>query len=658
MRTTISYILVFALGLIAPAANGQDMLSGRVYEGQTGVEPPPLGNAKAMEGVTVNLYGAADVRLMGTYITHTTSGSDGWYGLSFSTRVHAYDFYNIVAMTPAGYTSIGATSVSGTVRATDWIQYGFYDLTETTTGNKFWFLSETVPMENQAPKVFAGNDQVMILPPPLPYPVPLAGAVSDDGLPEGEPLVIEWSMVSGPGEVVFEDAANPETTAHFYAYGTYVLRLTAFDGEFEASDEVTIEIQASAPELVCPDELIGVDINGSQPAGGVEPVAVCWRITAGGADISGTADQFYYAYAPDAAHGDFSTVVGWKGGVSRLTAHEWAKAGIMARQNLEPESPHVMVVGTPGNGVALQGRDWPGGESWHVPVGLADWRVDETDTVWLRLDRVGNTVTGSYCRWPGGEHPGTPRVWTASASHEVEMPPNLLIGLATTSHEQGVPITVSYTDLCIGSYLDPPMLEIHLDPEHVYNRDIGTTGGSAIYNPDADMWTVSGSGVDIWGTSDQFHYVYQPTSGDWQMTVTVRSLEDTHEWAKAGLMYRRKLTTDSAYGMIVVTPDRGVAFQWRQEDGEESHIVHGEPAAHLKAPVSLRLVRRGKSLTLAGYYYSDGRWLEQAVAIPCPCIIEGGYIGLAVTSHAEGALTTATFDNELVMGQPVPIPIP
>ena len=238
LKKTISIVLVLALGLVAGTAKGQHMLSGRVYEGQTGVEPPPLGDAKPLAGVTVNLYGANNTDQMGTYITHTTSGSDGWYGLSFSAEVHAYDYYNIVGPPPVGYTSIGATSVSGTIRAKDWIQYGFDDLAGPTTGNKFWFLSETVPPENQPPAVFAGNDQVMTLPTPVPYPMPLAGAVSDDGRPEGEPLVIEWTLVNGPGEVVFEDAENPQTTAHFYAYGTYVLRLTAHDGEFEASDEV------------------------------------------------------------------------------------------------------------------------------------------------------------------------------------------------------------------------------------------------------------------------------------------------------------------------------------------------------------------------------------------------------------------------------------
>jgi hypothetical protein len=87
--------------------------------------------------------------------------------------------------------------------------------------------------------------------------------------------------------------------------------------------------------------------------------------------------------------------------------------------------------------------------------------VDEVDEVWLRLDRVGNTITGSYWSWPGGEHPAhPPEVWMASVSHEVEFPfpDGLIPGLATTSHEQGVPIEVAYSNFSIGPYAGPARL--------------------------------------------------------------------------------------------------------------------------------------------------------------------------------------------------------
>ena len=49
-----------------------------------------------------------------------------------------------------------------------------------------------------------------------------------------------WSKVSGPGTVTFADANVVDTTASFSTAGTYVLRLTAYDGALAASDELTI----------------------------------------------------------------------------------------------------------------------------------------------------------------------------------------------------------------------------------------------------------------------------------------------------------------------------------------------------------------------------------------------------------------------------------
>ena len=62
--------------------------------------------------------------------------------------------------------------------------------------------------------------------------------------PDGIPTTTTWSQVSGPGPgaVAFADASAVETTATFREAGTYVLRLTAFDGFFEISDDITINV--------------------------------------------------------------------------------------------------------------------------------------------------------------------------------------------------------------------------------------------------------------------------------------------------------------------------------------------------------------------------------------------------------------------------------
>jgi hypothetical protein len=98
---------------------------------------------------------------------------------------------------------------------------------------------------NAAPTVNAGPDQAVT----LPSGANLAGAISDDGLPNPPgAMSVAWSKVSGAGEVSFSNPNAADTTAAFSAAGAYILRLTAGDGELSASDEVAVNISgASSP---------------------------------------------------------------------------------------------------------------------------------------------------------------------------------------------------------------------------------------------------------------------------------------------------------------------------------------------------------------------------------------------------------------------------
>ncbi|PYQ01663.1 MAG: hypothetical protein DMF82_18615, partial [Acidobacteria bacterium] len=101
-------------------------------------------------------------------------------------------------------------------------------------------VSVNVIQANRPPTVNAGSDQTIV--PPVDT-VTLKGVVADDGLPS-DSLTSSWSMVSGPGTVVFANPASPHTTATFTAQGTYVLRLAASDGELQASDDVAVAVEA------------------------------------------------------------------------------------------------------------------------------------------------------------------------------------------------------------------------------------------------------------------------------------------------------------------------------------------------------------------------------------------------------------------------------
>ncbi len=96
---------------------------------------------------------------------------------------------------------------------------------------------------NQAPNVEAGSNQTITLPTDT---VDLDGTVTDDGLPDPPASVTTtWSKVSGPGTVTFGSIYAVDTTATFSAAGTYVLQLSADDGDLQASDTVTVTVNAA-----------------------------------------------------------------------------------------------------------------------------------------------------------------------------------------------------------------------------------------------------------------------------------------------------------------------------------------------------------------------------------------------------------------------------
>jgi RHS repeat-associated protein len=115
---------------------------------------------------------------------------------------------------------------------------------------------------NLAPVVDAGPDRTVTLPTDT---VSLAGSVTDDGLPAGS-LTMLWSLVRGPGPVVFGTPSAATTTARFSVSGTYVLRLTATDGALASSDDVTVVVNPSPPVNRAPIVDPGPDRTVTLPA--------------------------------------------------------------------------------------------------------------------------------------------------------------------------------------------------------------------------------------------------------------------------------------------------------------------------------------------------------------------------------------------------------
>lgn len=170
--------------------------------------------------------------------------------------------------------------------------------------------------------------------------------------------------------------------------------------------------------------------------------------------------------------------------------------------------------------------------------------------------------------------------------------------------------------------------------------DIGEPGIAGVANYANGSFDISASGADIWGNSDEFHYVYQTFTGDGEIIVKMNSLTNTNPWAKAGLMIRENLSSGSKHAMIVTTAENGLAFQ-RRAKANESTIHTG---IQDNSPW-LKLTRLSDVIT--AYYATDGvNWSEIGQQIlPMDNEI---YIGMAVTSHDNTLECSASFNNVLI----------
>lgn len=169
--------------------------------------------------------------------------------------------------------------------------------------------------------------------------------------------------------------------------------------------------------------------------------------------------------------------------------------------------------------------------------------------------------------------------------------------------------------------------------------DIGAVGATGSAGYSGSTFTVAGSGADVWDVADEFRYVYQQISGDVTITARVASLGNTNAWAKAGVMIRNGLGANVAHALSAVTPSSGLAFQRRVTSGGVSTHTAGPTGL---APYWVRLQRSGNTFT-SSVSTNGTSWTT--VGSETISMSTSVYVGLIVTSHSDGILCTATFDN-------------
>jgi hypothetical protein len=171
-------------------------------------------------------------------------------------------------------------------------------------------------------------------------------------------------------------------------------------------------------------------------------------------------------------------------------------------------------------------------------------------------------------------------------------------------------------------------------------EDVGAVGATGSFSLTNSVFTIQGSGADIWYQADAFRYVFQALTSDCSITARVLNMQDTASWAKAGVMIRETLDPASQYVINFMSPVNGAALQQRSGTGASASGVTG--SSGLAAPYWVRLVRTGDIFT--AYDSPDGvNWtLTGTTTVTMNSCV---YVGLAVCSVNNGTLCQAQFDN-------------
>ena len=300
--------------------------------------------------------------------------------------------------------------------------------------------------------------------------------------------------------------------------------------------------------------------------GGVFTVSGC------GADIWGIADEFQYVYQRRFPAFEINTRVD-----SVQNVHAWTKAGLMVRTSLDPGAPQASIFVTPGKGVAFQRRTSQGATS------ISTSGAALTAPVWLRLTGFNGNVRAYYKK-------NLTDRWIFLGQEVLSNYSSVLpyVGLAVTSHADGTLATATFSQVRIGNILDWSS-----------GGSIACSDCGASY--DGTTFGLFARGSDIWGVADAFQFTATPISGDATITARVDQVDNTHAWAKAGVMFRETGEAGSKHVFAMVTPGKGVNLQYR---AATNGLSASAASIGGTAPGWLSLQRAGNTFT--AFWSTDG----------------------------------------------------
>jgi hypothetical protein len=263
-----------------------------------------------------------------------------------------------------------------------------------------------------------------------------------DGLGYGSPGTVDYFAGNGTGAAVGDETTasfTEETIIHGGLQSMPVMYDNNKQGYAKYSEaELTLNAVRNWTSEGVTELSLWFRGNPASVGNFVEAPAGTYTMTASGADIWNVngveADEFHFAYKTLTGAGSIVAKVN-----SVQNTNAWAKAGVMIRESLSPDSAHAFAAITPANGVAAQGRPSTGGVSFNVN------QSGITAPYWVKLER---SVSGNFTV----SHSANGTSWqpvTGATPQNIPMGSNVYIGLALTSHDAALTCQAVFSNVTI-----------------------------------------------------------------------------------------------------------------------------------------------------------------------------------------------------------------
>ena len=174
------------------------------------------------------------------------------------------------------------------------------------------------------------------------------------------------------------------------------------------------------------------------------------------------------------------------------------------------------------------------------------------------------------------------------------------------------------------------------------HTDVGRGRGSASYDPQRQTYLVAGSGQNMWGSRDDFHFVWKRISGNFILSTRARFIgAGVEEHRKIGWTIRPSLDTNSAHVTAALHGNGLTSLQFRRQTGgitEEAKSADSLP----DADAVIQLERRDGEYLMSVAQFGDTLVTQRLADVPLPDTV---YVGLFVCAHNDTVMERATFSN-------------